>query len=306
VGTDAVDDAAVYQVSDALAIVATVDFFTPVVDDPFHFGAIAAANALSDVYAMGAEPLFALNIVGFPSNRLPLEVLQAILRGAQETAAKAGIPIIGGHTVDDLEPKFGLAVTGRVHPDRIWTNGGGRPGDKLILTKPLGLGIMTTALKQGLLDTSAEVEIQCIMADLNKTAAETLRSFAVHACTDVTGFGLLGHLREMAVAGRVDVAIEHKQLPLIPQAVDLATGGTVPGGTRNNRSFVESHIAWDRDVPETHRLLACDAQTSGGLLVAIEPNQAEPAVAALHRAGVKTAEIIGCITKPGTGRIAVH
>jgi selenium donor protein len=304
VGTDTVDDAAVYKVTDDLAVVETVDFFTPVVDDPFSFGAIAAANSLSDIYAMGAEPLFALSIVGFPSNRLPLSVLEEILRGGRQIADQACIPILGGHTVDDPEPKFGLVVTGLVHPDKVWTNIGARPGDALILTKPLGLGVMTTALKAGLLDEAGEERIQRIMMMLNKTAADVLRNFEVHACTDVTGFGLLGHLREMSAGSNVDVEIDHRALPIIDGAANLATGGKVPGGTLNNRSYVEPHVSWGDSVSETDRVLACDAQTSGGLLVAVAGQESDNVVRALHDAGVESATIVGRFIQEGSGLIA--
>jgi cysteine desulfurase NifS/selenium donor protein len=306
VGIDTLDDAAVYKLSDELAAVQTVDFFTPVVDDPRAFGAIAAANSLSDIYAMGAEPLFALSIVGFPSNRLPLSVLVEILLGGREIAEKAGIPIVGGHTVDNSEPLFGLVVTGVVHPERVWRNVGARPGDALLLTKPLGLGIMTTALKSGLLDAIGERRIQNIMMALNKTAAEALRRFEVHACTDVTGFGLLGHLREMSVGSGVDAEIDHRMLPIIEGAAELAVAGTIPGGTRNNRAFVEPHVTWDDAVSETYRLMACDAQTSGGLLVALREDQASKAVQAMRATGVEAAAIIGRFTRAGSGRIVVH
>ncbi|MBU0639120.1 MAG: selenide, water dikinase SelD [Planctomycetes bacterium] len=306
IGTDTVDDAAVYRLTDDLAIVETVDFFTPVVDDPFTFGAIAAANSLSDIYAMGARPLFALSVVGFPSNRLPLSVLEDILRGGREVAAQAGIQIIGGHTVDDPEPKYGLVVTGIVHPDQVWANIGAQPNDAIVLTKPLGLGIMTTALKAGLLDPAAEQRIQEIMSTLNNTAADVFSHFDVHACTDVTGFGLLGHLREMAAGSGMDAEIEHLALPLIDRAADLATGGTIPGGTLNNKAFVEPHVSWAAHVSETYRVLACDAQTSGGLLAALPPKQAEEALAELRAAGVASATIVGRFTHAGSGRILVR
>jgi cysteine desulfurase NifS/selenium donor protein len=306
VGTDTVDDAAVYRLSDDTAIVETVDFFTPVVDDPFHFGAIAAANSLSDIYAMGARPLFALSVVGFPSNRLPLRVLEEILRGGREVADRAGIPIVGGHTVDDPEPKFGLVVTGIVHPGEMWTNAGARPGDAVLLTKPLGLGIMATALKAGMLEERDEEEIQDIMVALNRTAADVLRNFEVHACTDVTGFGLLGHLREMSAGSGVDVEIDHGALPIIGRAEELAAGGTVPGGTRNNKAHVSPHVQWADSVSETMRILCCDAQTSGGLLAAIPAPQAQEAVEALRGAGLEAAACIGRFTGRGPGRIAVR
>ena len=288
-----------------MAIVQTVDFFTPVVDDPYSFGAIAAANSLSDVYAMGAEPRFALSVVGFPSNRLPLSVLEDILRGGRDGAEQAGIPILGGHTVDDPEPKFGLVVTGVVHPQQLWTNVGAQPGDMLILTKPLGLGILTTALKAGLLDESTERHIQDIMMTLNRAAAEALRQFDVHACTDVTGFGLLGHLREMAAGSGTNVEIDHATLPIIAGAADLAAAGTVPGGTLNNRAYVEPHVRWDDRVSNTYRILACDAQTSGGLLAAIPAAQAEQVVAALGKTGTPANALIGRFTEHGPGHITV-
>lgn len=305
VGRDTADDAAVYQRSDDEAIVQTVDFFTPIVDDPLAFGAIAAANSLSDVYAMGARPLFALSVVGFPSNRLPLSVLQDILRGAQQVADEAGIAILGGHTIDDPEPKFGLAVTGVVHPQQLWRNGGARPGDALILTKPLGLGIMTTALKAGLLDEARQREIERIMMTLNRTAADVLRGFDVHACTDVTGFGLLGHLREMLVASGADAEVEHTRVPLIDGALALATGGTVPGGTRNNAEHVAGHVDYDAGVSQSLRWLLCDAQTSGGLLAAVPKEQAEHAAGALVDAGVASACVVGHVVAAGSGRIRV-
>jgi len=306
VGTDTVDDAAVYKITDDMAVVQTVDFFTPVVDDPFTFGAIAAANSLSDIYAMGARPIFALSIVGFPSNRLPLTVLEEILLGGREVADRAGIPILGGHTVDDPEPKFGLVVTGVVHPNEMWTNTGAMPGDALILTKPLGLGVMSTALKAGLLDPAHQERIQEIMTTLNNTAADVLQRFTVHACTDVTGFGLLGHLHEMSMGSGVDVEIDHRALPIIDGAADLATGGTVPGGTLNNKLFVEPHVSWDDRVSETNRILACDAQTSGGLLAALPDEQSSAAITALQNAGVESATIIGRFTNKGSGRISVR
>ncbi|MBN2445693.1 MAG: selenide, water dikinase SelD, partial [Phycisphaerae bacterium] len=306
VGIDTADDAAVYKINDTTAIVETVDFFTPVVDDPFSFGAIAAANALSDIYAMGAQPLFALSIVGFPSNRLPLSVLEEILRGGQHIASEAGIPILGGHTVDDPEPKFGLVVTGTVHPDKLWTNAGARPGDALILTKPLGLGIMSTALKGGLLDAAAEQHIQTVMMTLNRAAADVLRNYDVHACTDVTGFGLLGHLYEMTAGSGVDVEIDHRALPLIDGARELAVGGTVPGGTLNNRLHIAPHVDWQTTVSETYRTLACDAQTSGGLLAAVAERDSHAVVDALRDAGVTAATRIGSVMHSGRGRINVR
>ncbi|GAB4312882.1 MAG: hypothetical protein Kow00127_03580 [Bacteroidales bacterium] len=263
------DDAAVYKINDELALVQTVDFFTPVVDDPYDFGAIAAANSLSDIYAMGARPLYALNIVGFPDQRLPEEVLIQILKGASDTAAQAGIAIIGGHTVEDTEPKFGLSVTGMLHPDKIWMNQGVRPGDKLILTKPLGTGVLSTALKRGLLSDEEQQTLILLMKLLNKYAADLLKDFHPSAVTDVTGFGLLGHLSEMAGADPVKVTLYAGKVPLLPGAMKYASENIVPGGTMNNYDFVKDKITFDDSVHETLRILLCDAQTNGGLLVSL-------------------------------------
>jgi cysteine desulfurase len=306
IGIETADDAAVYRISDDLALVQSVDFFTPVVDDPHGFGAVAAANALSDLYAMGATPLFALSVAAFPSDRLPLEALEAILRGASEVAARAGISIVGGHTIDDREPKFGLAVTGSVHPDRILSNRGAAPGDALVLTKPLGLGILTTALKRGMLDAEETATVQATMAELNATAAEVARGFPVSACTDVTGFGLLGHLREMAVASGVDVEVDVGRLPVLGRAPELATGGVVPGGTLNNLEHVAPGVDWGDGVSRTEQVIAADAQTSGGLLLSLPGDRADELVAALRAADVRDATRVGRVIGAGEGRIRVR
>jgi len=299
------DDAAVYKVRDDLAVVQTVDFFTPIIDDPYAFGAISAANSLSDIYAMGATPIFALNIVGFPSNRLPLSVLEEILRGAQDKAQEAGIAILGGHTVDDNEPKFGLAVTGLVAPDKVIRNSTGQPGDVLILTKPLGLGILTTALKQGLIGREIEHRLIEIMASLNKTAAECMAAFPVNACTDITGFGLLGHLHEMTAGAGVDARIDFEAVPIIPEARRMAEMDVVPGGTLNNLDYVAPHLDFDPALSRIDRLLLADAQTSGGLLISLPENQADPLLALLWGQGIQAAKI-GALTQPGKGRISVR
>ncbi|MCF7801913.1 MAG: selenide, water dikinase SelD, partial [Candidatus Marinimicrobia bacterium] len=239
VGTDTADDAAVYAVDENVAVIQTVDFFTPIVDDPFQFGAIAAANSLSDIYAMGGKPAFALNIVGFPSNRLPISVLEEILAGAQSKAEEAGIAIIGGHTVDDTEPKFGLAVTGFVHPDKIWRNQGAQVGDVLILTKPLGTGILSTAMKRGMLNSDQAENLIQTMAQLNATAVENLVDLKVHACTDVTGFGLLGHLLEMVKPAQQTARLNFKEIPWLDGVWEMAMSGAIPGGTRDNFSYTE-------------------------------------------------------------------
>ncbi|TDI87938.1 MAG: selenide, water dikinase SelD [Caldithrix sp.] len=306
VGLDTADDAAVYKLSDDTAIVQTVDFFTPIVDDPYHFGAIAATNAFSDIYAMGGRPLFALNIVGFPSNRLPMEVLREILRGAQEKAQEAGVSIIGGHTIDDTEPKFGLAVTGIIHPEKVLTNAGAKPGDVLILTKPLGLGIITTALKRGLADAETTQTAIEIMSTLNRAAAEALTELPVNACTDITGFGLLGHLKEMAQGSGVNVEISADSVPVLEAAKEFITANVIPGGTLNNMEYVADVVTWSPEISRTLRTLLCDAQTSGGLLISVPAEHSEKATETLLAKGVKAAKIVGQVTGLSDGRIVVR
>lgn len=305
VGTETSDDAAVYRIAPDLAIVETVDFFTPVVDDPRAFGAIAAANALSDIYAMGARPLFALNLVGFPVRRLPLSVLHEILRGASEKATEAGIAIVGGHSVDDPEPKFGMAVTGLVHPEKILTNCTARPGDALVLTKPIGLGILATAAKRGAAGEAAVARAIAVMAALNKTAAETMARFPVSACTDVTGFGLIGHLLEMTTGSGVEAELWADAVPVLEEALEWAQAGVVPGGTRDNLDHAGTRVTWDERLSAPERLVLCDAQTSGGLLIALPEADAPALLKALHAAGVRDAAAIGRVTGPGTGTIRV-
>jgi cysteine desulfurase NifS/selenium donor protein len=299
------DDAAVYKVREDLAVVQTVDFFTPIIDDPYSFGAISAANSLSDIYAMGATPIFALNIVGFPSNRLPLKVLEEILRGAQDKAQEAGISVLGGHTVDDPEPKFGMAVTGLVAPDKVIRNSTGKPGDALILTKPLGLGILTTALKQGLVDRSISAKLIAIMAGLNKAAAECMAAFPVNACTDVTGFGLLGHLREMTAGAGVDARIDFEAVPILPEARQMAEMEVIPGGTQNNLAYVSPSVDFDPALSRIDQILLADAQTSGGLLISLPADEADALVASLVEKDVQAFRI-GELTQAGEGRIAVR
>jgi selenide,water dikinase len=276
-----------------------------VVDDAYDYGSIAAANSLSDVYAMGAKPIFALNIVGFPSNRLPLAVLEEILRGAQDKAQEAGISILGGHTVDDTEPKFGMAVTGLVHPEKVLRNSTAHPGDAIILTKPLGLGILTTALKQGLVDRATETKAIQIMAALNKTAADIMQGFTVSACTDVTGFGLLGHLHEMTAGSRVDAHISLDTVPILPEARQLAAMDVIPGGTVNNLSFVKPHITFAEHIVRIDQLLLADAQTSGGLLISVPKDETDSLLEKLLEKGIQAA-IIGYFSKAGMGKITVE
>jgi selenium donor protein len=305
VGLQEPDDAAVWRLPDGRALVVTTDFFTPVVDEPYDYGAIAAANALSDIYAMGAQPIFALNIVGFPSNRLPLRVLEEILRGAQAKAQEAGISILGGHTVDDNEPKYGMVVTGLIHPNKILRNSTGQPGDVLILTKPIGTGILATALKQGLLDQPTQAKIIDLMAKLNRDAAECMREVSVNACTDVTGFGLLGHLHEMTGASKVDAQIEISAVPILPEAHHFAGMDIIPGGSLNNLEFVAPHVRFGENISRIDQILLADAQTSGGLLISLPATEAGILLESLSKKGINASQI-GHITGPGTGNISVH
>ncbi len=265
VGSATADDAAIYKLNDELALVLTTDFFTPIVDRPYDFGAIAAANALSDVYAMGGKPLAALNLVGFPDQKLPAEVLGEILRGASDKAAEAGIAIVGGHTIQTDEPIFGLAVVGRVHPDRALTNAGARKGDLLVLTKPIGLGIITTAAKNGEDSLGAIAEAIAVMTTLNRDAAAVLEQYDVHALTDVTGFGLLGHLRNMTSASQVTATIRFESVPVLAAAKKYVRSGIAPGGTHANWRFLANWVSYAQDMAKEEQLLLCDAQTSGGL-----------------------------------------
>jgi cysteine desulfurase NifS/selenium donor protein len=306
VGPEGSDDAAVYRLTDDLAIVSTVDFFTPVADDPFDFGAISAANSLSDVYAMGARPLFALSVVAFPARRLPLSVLERILAGAAEVAREAGIEIVGGHTVDDNEPKFGLAVTGVVHPQRILTNARARQGDALVLTKPIGTGILATAVKRGFAGDDVARRLVAVMRTLNRAAAEAMVEAGVSACTDVTGFGLLGHLREMAAASGLDAEVVAASVPLLEPARELAAADSVPAGTIENLDHVSPHVEFDPGLSRVDRLLLADAQTSGGLLIAVPEERCEHLLAALREWGVAGAARIGRFTGPGPGLLRVR
>ena len=282
----------------------TVDIFTPIVDDPYWFGVIAAANALSDVYAMGGVPRLALNFAGFPRAKLPLDVLGEILRGGADKCAEAGVTIIGGHTIDDPEPKYGLAVTGFVHPDRIITNAAARPGDRLVLTKPLGMGIVTTALKQGKAGQAAVDEAVRIMAALNRPAAEAMITVGVSAATDITGFGLLGHLAEMTRGSGAAARVRLREVPILETAWPLVQARAIPGGTQRNRESLRDVVSWD-GVGEDAQILLCDAQTSGGLLIAVPEARCDALVRALRSGGLPVAAVIGEITGPGRGEITV-
>ncbi len=306
VGHATADDAAVYRMSDDLALILTTDFFTPVVDRAYDFGAVAAANALSDVYAMGGTPLAALSLVGFPNGALPPEVLAEILRGAAEKAQEAGIAIVGGHTIQTEEPIFGLAVVGRVHPAAVITNSGARPGDFLILTKPLGLGIITTAAKRGEDDLEAISEAIAVMTTLNRDAAAVFTEAGVHALTDVTGFGLLGHLRGMAAASGVSGQVWADLVPILPAAREYVRRGMAPGGTRANLRFLSGWVNYDQEITGDEQLLLCDAQTSGGLLAALPGDRAAQVVRELQSAGAGSAALIGTIEAGLPGRIRVR
>jgi selenide,water dikinase len=290
VGPATADDAGVFRLGPDLAMVQTVDVFTPIVDDPFDWGRIAAVNALSDVYAMGGRPVAALNVVCWPRD-LGFELLGRVLDGASSVLSTAGCVVLGGHSIDDPEPKYGMAVTGLVHPDRILRNVGARPGDRLLLTKPLGSGIVTTAIKRGVALGSLQDAVTRLMAELNRAAGEALaQSGAVHALTDVTGFGLLGHAWGMAEGSGVGVRIRSQAVPVLDGVVDLAAAGVVPGGSRANLEWVEPHLVADPDAALPLIVLA-DAQTNGGLLAAVAPERSAGVLAALAAAGVRAADI---------------
>ena len=302
------DDAAVYQLTPDRAIVATVDFFTPIVDDAYDFGRIAAANAFSDVYAMGGTPLLALNLVGWPRDTLPYELLGEVLRGGADIAREAGAFVLGGHSVDDPEPKYGMVAIGEVHPNRIVTLARARAGDALVLTKPIGTGILSTALKRDLA-TAAEIApaVQS-MTTLNAGAARAMRATGggVHAATDVTGFGLLGHLHNMLIASGVSAEIDAAAVPLLPNAVELVARGAIPGGTKRNREALAPHVTFEPGVAEAMRVLLFDAQTSGGLLIAVDPDRANTLLTALQREGTPVAARIGRLARGVPGAIAVR
>lgn len=297
VGADTADDAAVFRLDDKTAIVQSVDYFTPVVDNPYDFGQVAAANSLSDIYAMGARPLFALNIVGFPVKKFPASMLAEILKGGMDKCAEAGISIAGGHTVIDEEPKYGLAVTGVVAPDLAVMNSTARPGDTLILTKPLGTGIVTTGIKAGAVTRETTEKVTRLMATLNRRASEVMVEIGANACTDVTGFGLLGHLQEMAAASGVSARIRASKISIMEDVWPLIEKECVPGGSEANRKYADAFARWHDDVGESMRLALCDAQTSGGLLIAVAPKKAEQMLSALHEAGVEPAAVIGEIAE---------
>ena len=305
VGLETGDDAAVYRLRPDLALVITTDFFTPIVDDAFVFGGIAAANALSDVYAMGGTPLLAINLAAFPAKELPLTILSDILRGGMEKAHEAGIDVVGGHSIDDPEPKYGLAVIGTVHPDRVVRNSTARGGDQLLLTKPIGTGIISTAIKHGVAPAAAEAAAIASMLQLNQAAAAAMTAVGVSAATDVTGFGLLGHLRTMARASGVSATVQAAAVPVLPGAEALADAGEVPGGTRSNERSLRPSVQWSDAVLPPRRILLCDAQTSGGLLMAV-PQSAQPRLEAELAARGVAAYRIGDLHDGPAGTIIVR
>ena len=292
-GYETSDDAGVYRLTDDLAIIMTADYITPPVNDPFIYGQIAAANAISDVYAMGGKPIACLNLVSFPSNKLPPEVLHQIVAGALSKINEAGAVLAGGHSVEDDEPKFGLAVTGIVHPDKFWTNKGAQPGDALILTKPIGSGVLFNANIKKWVSKEAMEACLSILITLNRTAAEVMSGFDIHAATDVTGFGLAGHGLEIAKASGINLEISIKDLPIMDEALTMYKKGVTTGVNAYNRQMVEQHLWLETDLPPWHEEIVFDPQTNGGLLMAVLETQAEDLVNALHAKGVTAAKIIG-------------
>ena len=305
VGRETSDDAGVFLLNEYTALVQTVDFFTPMVNDPYDFGRIAAANALSDIYAMGATPLTAMNIVCFPTKKMDLSYLKEILRGGLDKIHEAGAVLIGGHSVEDDEIKYGLAVTGIIDPKKVLTNAGAQPGDAIVLTKPIGTGILATALKGKLISEDDMFEATEWMATLNKTASEIARNFTIHGCTDVTGFGLLGHLLEMAMASQVIIELRASSVPILPRAYDLASMGIIPAGSYANRNFCSHQLEINPSVDPVLIDLLTDPQTSGGLLLSLPQSEASELVANLKSKGLTTSAIIGYVLDKGRGKILV-
>ncbi len=305
VGFNSVDDAGVYKIREDLALVQTVDFFPPVVDDPYEFGAIAAANSLSDIYAMGGKPLSALNLLGFPPKSVPLWAVDRILRGGLDKAQEADVVIIGGHTLKTKEPLYGMAVTGTIHPDEIISNATAKVGDSLVLTKPLGIGLITTAIKNQQVEEKWIAEAVKVMTRLNKSASEAMLEVGINACTDVTGFGLLGHLCELVQASKMGSRISLSKVPVIGFAWELARRKMVPGGTLANLEFIEDKVDWDKDITEEARLILSDAQTSGGLLIAVAKEKEQKLIDRLISKGVPNPVVIGEIVEDKRCRIQV-
>jgi len=305
VGMERAEDAGVYKLSDDLAIIQTVDFFTPIVDDPYMFGQIAAANALSDVYAMGGKPLTAMNIVCFPIKTMDISILREILKGGLDKMKEAGVTLVGGHSVEDSELKYGLSVTGTIHPLKVLTNVGAKVGDRLILTKPLGTGIINTAIKGGMAKEDSIERVTRYMASLNKTASEIMQEIGANACTDVTGFGLLGHAFEMIEGTGKGIVINASDVPILPEAVNFAKMGMVPGGTYRNKEFRINQVDIDPALSPYLIDILFDPQTSGGLLIAVPEEKAEKLVKRLRKEGIEDAAIIGKVVNDTQERIVV-
>lgn len=305
VGLDKADDAGVYKVTDDIAIIQTVDFFTPIVDDPYWFGQIAAANALSDVYAMGGVPKTAMNLVAFPLKDMDISILRQIIQGGLDKMKEAGVVLVGGHSVEDKELKYGLSVTGFIHPDRVLTKKNLKTGDRLILTKPLGTGIINTAVKGGLASQEIVEFVTDLMATLNRDAAEIMNDYPVNACTDITGFGLLGHLSEMVVDSNYGIEIWSEKIPVIPKALEYAGMGLVPAGAYKNREFRESMVDFAPSVDRLIQDIFFDPQTSGGLLICVEKESADDLVDSLKKKGVNDVAVIGEVLSALEGRIVV-
>ena len=305
VGLERADDAGVYKISDELALIQTVDFFTPIVDDPYWFGQIAAANALSDVYAMGGIPKTAMNLVAFPIKEMELSVLRQIIQGGLDKLAEAEVVLIGGHSIEDKELKYGLSVTGIVHPARVITKKNLQPGNRLVLTKPLGTGIVNTAIKAGMASAELTEKVTRLMAALNRDAAEIMANYNISACTDITGFGLLGHLAEMVCSSGTSARIFSDQVPLIAEALEFAAMGIIPAGAYKNREFRESMTTFAETVARTRQDVLVDPQTSGGLLISVSGQQAEELIAALKDAGINEAAQIGEILSGAEEKIWV-
>ncbi|UII58350.1 selenide, water dikinase SelD (plasmid) [Cytobacillus spongiae] len=295
VGNESSDDGGIFQLTEELAMVQTVDYFTPIVDDPYTFGQIAAANALSDVYAMGGTPKTVLNIVGFPIKKLGGHVLTSILSGAQSKVIEAGAVTVGGHSIDDQEPKFGLSVTGIVHPKKYWTNNGAKEGDVILITKPIGVGIMTTGIKRKVVSESQEKEVIDVMSTLNKKAAEVLQRFEPNAVTDITGFGLLGHSFEVAKGSDVTIHLTYSLIPILDGTRELAAQGVIPGGSKSNHKWLEENVHYDPELTMEDQWILCDAITSGGLLISLPEDQGKKYIEALHFHSI-SAQIIGRVT----------
>jgi selenide,water dikinase len=306
VGLEKADDAGVYKVSDDLAIIQTVDFFTPIVDDPYAFGQIAAANALSDVYAMGGVPKTAMNLVAFPLKDMDMSVLRQIIRGGLDKMSEAGVVLVGGHSVEDKELKYGLSVTGFIHPDRVLTKRNLQVGDRLILTKPLGTGIINTAIKGGLASKEITDTVTRLMATLNRDAAEIMANYPVHACTDITGFGFLGHISEMVVDSETGIRIHTDRIPILPQTLDYAGMGLVPAGAYKNREFYERHVDFAPGVDALIQDILFDPQTSGGLLICVGSDRAEDLLQALKQKSIHNAAIVGQVVPEPKERILVE